>query len=190
MQMMLLDIYIVIAPFLFATNKIILIKSSSQHTDLSYHVQCRRYYGHRRTIRPNAKKLYSLFMNRTSTTWDAFASKVSAFQKGFMGEPNEVKPGRGEFHENPSECICEHSQVLAESTSLSQSDINTKIGKSHLNKSRGRPSESRSGDEVLDWRDLDYGENTPLNGLSKENESEYNLFTRPEDVELEELISD
>ncbi|XP_020084591.1 uncharacterized protein At1g04910-like [Ananas comosus] len=150
----------------------------------------RRYYGHKRTIRPNAKKLYSLFMNRTSMTWDAFASKVSAFQKGFMGEPNEVKPGRGEFHENPLECICEHSQVLPESTSLSQSVINTKIGKSHLNKSRGRPSESRSGDEVLDWRELDYGENTPLNGLSKENESEYNLFTRPEDVELEELISD
>ena len=24
-----------------------------------------------------------------------------------MGEPNEVKPGRGEFHENPSSCICE-----------------------------------------------------------------------------------
>lgn len=26
-----------------------------------------------------------------------------------MGEPNEVRPGRGEFHENPSTCICEDS---------------------------------------------------------------------------------
>lgn len=67
---------------------------------------CRRYFGHKRTIRPNAKKLYSLFLNRTGMTWDAFASKVDTFQKGFMGEPNEVKPGRSEFHENPETCIC------------------------------------------------------------------------------------
>lgn len=24
-----------------------------------------------------------------------------------MGEPNEVKPGRGEFHEHPLPCICQ-----------------------------------------------------------------------------------
>lgn len=24
-----------------------------------------------------------------------------------MGEPNEVSPEKGEFHENPSTCICE-----------------------------------------------------------------------------------
>ncbi|KAG8083071.1 hypothetical protein GUJ93_ZPchr0014g47456 [Zizania palustris] len=61
----------------------------------------RRYFGHKRTIRPNAKKLYSLFLNRTSMSWDAFSSKVQTYQKGFMGEPNEIKPGRGEFHEHP-----------------------------------------------------------------------------------------
>ncbi|PKA60105.1 Uncharacterized protein AXF42_Ash009789 [Apostasia shenzhenica] len=72
----------------------------------------RRYFGHKRTIRPNTKKLYSLFQNRTSMTWDAFSSKVRAFQKGFMGEPNEVRPGSGEFHENPSTCICESSEDL------------------------------------------------------------------------------
>ncbi|KAG0473136.1 hypothetical protein HPP92_014544 [Vanilla planifolia] len=55
----------------------------------------RRYFGHKRTIRPNAKKLYSLFLNRTNMSWDAFASKVRTLQKGFMGEPNEVRPGRG-----------------------------------------------------------------------------------------------
>ncbi|ONK55915.1 uncharacterized protein A4U43_C10F2260 [Asparagus officinalis] len=67
----------------------------------------RRYFGHKRTIRPNAKKLYSLFLNRTEMTWDVFASKVRTFQVGFMGEPNEIRPGRGEFHENPNDCICE-----------------------------------------------------------------------------------
>ncbi|XP_002986571.2 protein ROOT HAIR SPECIFIC 17 [Selaginella moellendorffii] len=67
----------------------------------------RRYYGHKRTIRPNTKKLGSLFLARHEMPWDAFAAKVKTFQKGFMGEPNEMKQGRGEFHENPAACICE-----------------------------------------------------------------------------------
>ncbi|KAJ6906488.1 hypothetical protein NC652_024039 [Populus alba x Populus x berolinensis] len=67
----------------------------------------RRYFGHKPTIRPNAKKLYKLFINRHNKTWEEFASRVRSLQIGFMGEPNEVKPGRGEFHENPSSCICE-----------------------------------------------------------------------------------
>lgn len=43
-------------------------------------------------------------------TWEDFASKVCYYQRGFMGEANEVRPGRGEFHENPSVCICEDSE--------------------------------------------------------------------------------
>ncbi|CAN1315495.1 O-fucosyltransferase 16 [Linum perenne] len=71
----------------------------------------RRYFGHKPTIRPNAKKLYRLFLNQNNMTWEAFASKVRTFQKGFMGEPNEVRPGRGEFHENPHTCVCEDSEA-------------------------------------------------------------------------------
>lgn len=63
--------------------------------------------GHKRTIRPNAKKLSALFMARHRMEWDSFARKVKACQRGFMGEPNEMKPGRAEFHEYPSTCICE-----------------------------------------------------------------------------------
>ncbi|KAK9677486.1 hypothetical protein RND81_11G146300 [Saponaria officinalis] len=70
----------------------------------------RRYYGHKPTIRPNAKKLSTLFLNRTETTWEKFASGIRTHQVGFMGEPNEVKPGRGEFHENPSPCLCRNGQ--------------------------------------------------------------------------------
>lgn len=73
----------------------------------------RRYFGHKPTIRPNAKKLYRLFSNRDNMTWEEFASKVHTFQRGFMGEPKEVRPGRGEFHENPSACICEDSEAKA-----------------------------------------------------------------------------
>ncbi|OMO52476.1 GDP-fucose protein O-fucosyltransferase [Corchorus olitorius] len=67
----------------------------------------RRYMGHKRTIRPNAKRLSALFMERDQMDWDTFARKVKAVQRGFMGEPDEMRPGRGEFHEYPYSCICE-----------------------------------------------------------------------------------
>lgn len=72
--------------------------------------------GHKRTIRPNAKRLSALFMARDKMDRDTFAKKVKSCQRGFMGEPNEIKPGRGEFHEYPSSCICQkpfnHSDVV------------------------------------------------------------------------------
>ncbi|XP_043693899.1 O-fucosyltransferase 29-like [Telopea speciosissima] len=67
----------------------------------------RRYMGHKRTIRPNAKKLSALFMAREQMDWNKFARKVRSCQKGFMGEPEEMRAGRGEFHELPSSCICQ-----------------------------------------------------------------------------------
>lgn len=76
----------------------------------------RRYMGHKRTIRPNAKRLSALFMARDKMQWDTFAKKVKSCQRGFMGEPDEMKPGRGEFHEYPASCICQkpfnHSDVV------------------------------------------------------------------------------
>jgi hypothetical protein len=67
----------------------------------------RRYMGHKRTIRPNAKKLNALFLKREKLPWESFAKKVKAAQQGFLGEPDEMKTGRGEFHEYPSTCICQ-----------------------------------------------------------------------------------
>ncbi|KAK4284901.1 hypothetical protein QN277_001672 [Acacia crassicarpa] len=71
----------------------------------------RRYFGHKPTIRPNAKKLFRLFMDKNVRTWEAFASRVRTYQVGFMGEPDELKPGMGEFHENPSSCICQDTEA-------------------------------------------------------------------------------
>ncbi|XP_060207368.1 O-fucosyltransferase 29-like [Lycium barbarum] len=65
----------------------------------------RRYMGHKRTIRPNAKRLSALFMARDKMDWSTFSRKVKSCQRGFLGEPEEMKPGR-EFHEFPSSCIC------------------------------------------------------------------------------------
>ncbi|MCO5575657.1 hypothetical protein L7F22_029461 [Adiantum nelumboides] len=64
----------------------------------------RRYFGHKRTIRPNAKKLKSIFLARHNMTWEAFRVKVKKYQKGFLGEPMDMRPGRGQFFENPSAC--------------------------------------------------------------------------------------
>ncbi|KMT11865.1 hypothetical protein BVRB_5g104410 [Beta vulgaris subsp. vulgaris] len=66
----------------------------------------RRYMGHKRTVKPNAKRLSALFMSRDTMDWRIFAKKVKSAQRGFMGEPDEMKPGRGEFHEFPAACIC------------------------------------------------------------------------------------
>lgn len=74
----------------------------------------RRYFGHKPTIRPNSKKLHRVFQNRNNMTWEAFASQVRSNQIGFMGEPMEVRAGRGEFHENPASCICESSDTKAQ----------------------------------------------------------------------------
>ncbi|TKY70822.1 GDP-fucose protein O-fucosyltransferase [Spatholobus suberectus] len=71
----------------------------------------RRYMGHKRTIRPNAKKLSTLLAGRHQMDWDTFAKKVKACQRGFMGEPDEMRPGRGEFHEFPSSCVCKRPYV-------------------------------------------------------------------------------
>lgn len=67
----------------------------------------RRYMGHKRTIRPNAKKLSPLFLARNQMDWDTFSKKVKSYQRGFMGEPDELRLGRAEFHEYPTSCICE-----------------------------------------------------------------------------------
>lgn len=63
--------------------------------------------GHKRTIRPNAKKLSSLFMARDRMDAATFARKVKSCQRGFMGDAEEMRPGRVEFNEFPSSCICQ-----------------------------------------------------------------------------------
>lgn len=72
--------------------------------------------GHKRTIKPNAKKLSPLFMKRDKMDWDTFSKKVKASQRGFMGEPDEMRPGRGEFHEYPASCICQKGRAGAVDT--------------------------------------------------------------------------
>ncbi|KAK1273904.1 hypothetical protein QJS04_geneDACA009733 [Acorus gramineus] len=150
----------------------------------------RRYFGHKRTIRPNAKKLYSLFLNRANMTWDAFSSKVRTYQRGFMGEPMEVRPGRGEFHENPSTCICERTQAKATPDSTYRGRyVGIENSKVRENKIIDEPPDD--ADDELDLTDADYVDYELMEkGLSNGTESEDDPFIKSEEPELEEIFSD
>ncbi|XP_059314471.1 O-fucosyltransferase 6-like [Lycium ferocissimum] len=106
----------------------------------------RRYFDHKPTIRPNAKKLYKSFLNRNNMTWEEFASQVRTSQIGFMGEPMEVKPGRGEFHENPSACICADSEMDTGSA--------TNSGRRDMVEA----TDSQVSEEEQEWSDTEYME--------------------------------
>lgn len=151
----------------------------------------RRYNGHKPTIRPNAKKLYRLFLNRVNMTWEAFASGVRTCQRGFMGEPMELRPGRGGFHENPATCICEDTEAKKKMESGPR-----KLGKD------AESSTSKDVSEVVDdqndnndepeWSDPDEydDQNAPLGkGLFNGTGSDYDT-SLSEEPELEEMLSD
>ncbi|WJZ83519.1 hypothetical protein VitviT2T_003190 [Vitis vinifera] len=153
----------------------------------------RRYFGHKPTIRPNAKKLYRLFMNRNNMTWEEFASGVRSRQIGFMGEPNEVRPGRGEFHENPSSCICELPEAKARGDLGSKVQAN--VGTEDL--STGKDSEQadeQPTEDEHDWIDMDYSENeNGLQGKGSLNLTDSDLgglLKADPQPELEEMFSD
>ncbi|GMI70552.1 hypothetical protein like AT1G20550 [Hibiscus trionum] len=135
----------------------------------------RRYFGHKPTIRSNAKKLYKLFLDRHNMTWDEFASKVRTYQIGFKGEPKEVKPGRGEFHENPDSCICEAKDLK------SSQDRNSGVEVSD-------EQEQQSLEEGPDWTDADYLDNDAV--LKELTNVDSGVLTKRGEPEVEELFSD
>ncbi|XP_051114838.1 O-fucosyltransferase 29 [Andrographis paniculata] len=110
----------------------------------------RRYMDHKRTIRPNAKRLSALFSSRDKMEWSTFSRKVKSAQRGFMGEPEEMRPGRGEFHEYPSACICQKpSKLLAinrnrfQNVSQEESTDEYVVGKEQSKRSFRKPEKSQ-----------------------------------------------
>ncbi|KMS99549.1 hypothetical protein BVRB_1g022770 [Beta vulgaris subsp. vulgaris] len=151
----------------------------------------RRYFGHKPTIRPNAKKLYKLFLNKGNMTWEEFSSKAHSYQRGFMGLPNEVRPGRGEFHENPAACICENSEVRA------LRDANLRkygMGKDPARK-EGEETDDHDQyhdpDDYIDWAEPDSDGEMLLQERQPANETmlDYDGMST-EEPELEDMLSD
>lgn len=146
----------------------------------------RRYFGHKPTIRPNAKKLYKLFLDRNNMTWEEFVSRVRTSQIGFMGEPKEVKPGRGEFHENPDSCICQAEGVETET-------IQNKTPEDHENDNNTKDAvetsdEQQSIEDDPDWNDDDYLDSA--GGLKELPNLDTGVLTKHEQPEVEEFFSD
>lgn len=113
-----------------------------------------------------------------------------------MGEPNEVRPGRGEFHENPSSCICEKP----EAKSRARMDAPTRTdgsGEADKEKNAGKVStydatEEQKPEDEQDGPDVDYmedGNENQGNRLPNGSDSETNLL-KAEQPELEEMFSD
>lgn len=126
-------------------------------------------------------------------TWEEFASGVRSRQIGFMGEPNEVRPGRGEFHENPSSCICELPEAKARGDLGSKVQAN--VGTEDL--STGKDSEQadeQPTEDEHDWIDMDYSENeNGLQGKGSLNLTDSDLgglLKADPQPELEEMFSD
>lgn len=120
-------------------------------------------------------------------TWEAFASKVRTYQRGFMGEPNEVRPGRGEFHENPSACICEDSSAKEKGEFGAR-----KNGKGNATRKHELVLEDRNADDDPEWPDTDEDEDqsSPLeNGLFNRTGLDYDAIASDE-PELEDMLSD
>lgn len=105
-----------------------------------------------------------------------------------MGEPMEVRPGRGEFHENPSSCICEDSEAKAKRDSRPR-----KLGK-------GKDTPAKDEDVVADdqninedpeWSDLDDEDNgDALQESSLFNGTLLDYDAASEEPELEDILSD
>ncbi|KAL6506615.1 O-fucosyltransferase 16 [Orobanche hederae] len=150
----------------------------------------RRYFGHKPTIRPNAKKLYRLFANRDNMTWDEFASQVRTFQRAFMGDPKEVRPGRGAFHENPASCICENSGAKTKIDSVPKGPGK---GSTPIKKDVDLEVEDQNMNDELEWSDPDeeddltsqQGNNASYNEMG----TDYDTLLSDE-PELDELLSD
>lgn len=108
-----------------------------------------------------------------------------------MGEPKEIRPGRGEFHENPSTCICDGAEASKDSDSGLQRSWNndTLHEKNNPPQNNGDLKDHNPSDEDPELTELDYGEYEPLGKESLNATDEYDLFTRPES-ELEEIMSD
>ncbi|KAJ9147705.1 hypothetical protein P3X46_029831 [Hevea brasiliensis] len=133
----------------------------------------RRYAGHKRTIRPNAKRLSALLMERDKMDWDTFAKKVKSCQRGFMGEPDEMRPGRGEFHEYPSPCICEkpfsndgssndEAHLLEQAPMNSKAKVPSKYMEEKQSEKRPLRSEKRSTrEEPASLREMEDVQNFP-----------------------------
>jgi hypothetical protein len=129
-------------------------------------------------------------MKRGNMSWDAFSAQVRIIQKGYMGEPMEIAPGRGDFHANPAACICEKTdENLAAVKFISRSNQEP-ANDTGIKKAVGRPPYPVYTDEEADGSDTEDDQDTTTRGDMVDAEPDDDSVLRQEDPELEEILSD
>lgn len=117
-------------------------------------------------------------------TWEEFSLKVRSYQRGFLGLPNEVRPGRGEFHENPAACICEHKDAK------SMRDASLRKFGTGKDRKEGDEFEDHDGDDDLEAIDPDTDGDVLLERHpANETMFDYDGMSTDE-PELEDMLSD
>ena len=150
-------------------------------------------------------------MNKGNMSWDKFTSQMRIIQKGFMGDPMEVTPGRGEFHANPAACICEKTDLNSVVKSIpgsNQETMDTGIRKAigdpaypiytdeEADGSDSEDDPTGTGEEMITEDDLIAREemitedDPAVTGEAVDTEADDDLLVRQEDTELEEILSD
>lgn len=126
-------------------------------------------------------------------SWDAFASQVRTIQRGYMGEPMEMTPGRSDFHANPTACICEktggNSAIVK---SISGSNNQEPVTETGIRKAIdiGRPPYPVYTDEEADGSETEENPDSSGRGEVIDSEPDDDSVARQEDPELEEILSD
>ncbi|GFY94508.1 O-fucosyltransferase family protein [Actinidia rufa] len=113
-----------------------------------------------------------------------------------MGEPNEVKPGKGEFHENPLFCICEKVDPTASGDSGSHTWATIRheiVRENSLRRDTGSGgvTDEQFAEDEQDGYDTDDADNeNGLQGKSLPNKTDSYLgVLKGDPPELEEMFS-
>lgn len=107
-----------------------------------------------------------------------------------MGEPNELRPGSGEFHENPSSCICQNLESEVKTVGLISISQNQTRNNHEGDRIQNR-IEEHSTEEELEWSELDdsldSGKQIHLRGTKNDS---LPLLMGIDQTELQEFFSD
>lgn len=110
-----------------------------------------------------------------------------------MGEPNELRPGSGEFHENPSSCICQNSELKTGGISNPQNQTRGSLEEdkiANMSKDIGAVTEEQFIEEEQEWSDVDYLDSRNQIQLKGTRNASHPLVMRTDPAELQEFFSD
>jgi len=128
-------------------------------------------------------------MKRGNMSWDAFSAQMRIIQKGYMGDPMEITPGRVEFHANPAACICEKTSGNSVAKSIPRSNKES-VNDTGIRKAVVGPPYPVYTDEEADGSDTEDDQDTTARGEMIDAEPDDDCVVRQEDPELEEILSD